>query len=390
MKKALLILCCLLLLTLCGCAAQEAEAASTPSAAVDPTEEPSPSPTPEPTPTPTPPPTEWTITDESAKEILALAKIPSLKTIDATASTEYEALLKLREKLPDCDVRWVYAFQGETYPSDTTELKVTDMTGLEDALRYLPSLTEVDLLEAGAVLEDLDRFSEIRPDVFWLWEFRFRGYKVRTDMLVFSSLQPVNCIPYGDAYYYPLLKYCTKLKALDLGHNILTDASLELIGRMTDLQVLILADDRITDASPLANLHELIFLELFMNYDLEDFSFLNELTKLKDLNLCYCKKLDTLEFLDNMPELEFLMVKSTALDKDYYNSWKEKRSDVRMVLWDGDKESTGSGWRETSRNHMIRTAFSNWPSVVRYERYNDMDFEFAGKIYPITYYVKED
>ena len=91
-----------------------------------------------------------------------------------------------------------------------------------------------------------------------------------------------------------------------------------------------------------------------------------------------------------MPELEFLMVKSTALDKDYYNGWKEKRSDVRMVLWDGDKESTGSGWRETSRNRMIRIAFSNWPSVARYERYNDMDFVFGGKIYPISYYVKED
>ena len=39
---------------------------------------------------------------------------------------------------------------------------------------------------------------------------------------------------------------------------------------------------------------------------------------------------------------------------------------------------------------MIRSAFANWPSIVRYEYYNDMDFEFYGKIYPITYYVKED
>ena len=44
---------------------------------------------------------------------------------------------RLRELLPDCEIRWEYEFQGVRYPSDTTELKVTDLTGLEDALRYL-------------------------------------------------------------------------------------------------------------------------------------------------------------------------------------------------------------------------------------------------------------
>lgn len=381
MKKALLILCCLLLLTLCGCAAQASAQGETPGAAAAPTEEPSP--TPEPTPTPT----EWTITDESAEEILALASMPSLKTVDATASTEYEALLSLREMLPDCDVRWVYEFQGERYPSDTTELKVTDMTGLEDALRYLPSLTDVDLLEAGAVIEDLDRFSEIRPDVFWLWEFRFHGFIIRTDVQVYSSLQPLGFIPHDNEYYYPILKYCTKLRALDLGHNSLTD--LTLIGKMTELQVLILSDNRITDASPLANLHELIFLELFLNGEIEDYSFLNELTKLKDLNLCYCKTCENLDFLAYMPDMEFAMFKYTGVTDEILGEWQERMPDTRFVLH-GDLESTGEGWRSPSRIRMIRTAFSNWPSVVRYDRYNDMDFEFGGKLYPITYYVKED
>ena len=389
MKRMLLLLSCLLLLAFCGCGAQESTA-PTPFASVStpPSPEPTPAPTPEPTPTPTPMPTVWTVTAESAEEILALAQIPSLQVIDATQSREYEALLQLHEKLPDCEVRWEYEFQGVRYPSDTTQLTVTDMTGLEEALRYLPALEEVDLLEARPSIEDLDRFSAIRPDVFWLCVLNFHGFRVRTDIPVYSSLQPVGYVPYGDAFYYPILKYCTRLKALDLGHNTLTDASLELIGKMTDLQVLILADDRITDASPLANLHELIFLELFMNYNLEDFSFLNELTKLKDLNLCYCRNLDSLDFLDKMPELEFLMVKYTGLDPELFEYWQEERPEVRMVLY-GDRESTGEGWRATGRNRMIRIAFSNWPSVVRYERYNDMDFQFGNKLYPITYYVKE-
>ena len=388
MRRWILLLACLLLLALCGCGAREGATTPAPSAAASIAPSPVPEPTPAPSPTPTPSPTEWIITDESAEEILALAQIPSLQVIDATGSREYEALLQLREKLPDCDVRWEYEFHGVRYPSDITALTVTDMTGLEEALRYLPALKEVDLLEAGPTIEDLDRFSAIRPDVFWLCVLNYHGFRVRTDIPVYSSLQPVGYVPYGDAFYYPILKYCTRLKALDLGHNTLTDASLELIGKMTDLQVLILADDRITDASPLANLHELIFLELFMNYNLEDFSFLNELTKLKDLNLCYCRNLDSLEFLNNMPELEFMMVKYTGLDPEYFENWQEERPEVRMVLY-GDRESTGEGWRATGRNRMIRIAFSNWPSVVRYERYNDMDFRFGDKLYPITYYATE-
>ena len=378
-----LLLCLALLLPACGILPEGSAAA-----AVAETPLPTTEPTPEPTPTPTPPPTEWTITDESAEEILALAELPSLERIDATASTEYDALLQLREKLPDCDIRWEYEFQGVRYPSDTTELKVTDMTGLEDALRYLPALTDVDLLEAGAEIEDLDRFSEIRPDVFWLWEFRFHGFVIRTDILVYSSLQPIGFVPHDDAYYYPILKYCTKLKALDLGHNSLKDIS--PIGKMTDLQILILADDHLTDASCLANLKDLIYLELFMNDELEDFSFLKSLTKLKDLNLCYCTHLTSLDFMDYMPDLEFMLVKYTGLDVDYYNEMKASHPQTRMVFWDGDRESTNSGWRDTPRNHMIRSAFANWPSIVRYDYYNDMDFEFYGKIYPITYYVRED
>jgi len=207
-------------------------------------------------------------------------------------------------------------------------------------------------------------------------------------VLVYSSLQPIGYVPHDEVYYYPILKYCTKLKALDLGHNNLRDIS--LIGNMKDLQILILADDHLQDASCLANLHDLIYLELFMNDELEDFSFLKSLTKLKDLNLCYCTHLTSLDFMEYMPDLEFMLVKFTGLDVDYYNEVKANNPQVRMTFWDGDKESTNSGWRDTARNHMIRSAFANWPSVVRYDYYNDMDFDFSGKIYPITYFVRED
>lgn len=338
-------------------------------------------------PEPSPADLERTVTDESAEEILALAQIEGLQRVDASASTEYEALLQLQELLPDCDVYWEVEFQGERYPNDTTELKVTDMTGLEDVLRYLPALTDVDLLEAGATIEDLDRFDAIRPDIFWLWEFRFDWYKIRTDTRVYSSLLGYNT-RFDLDHYYPIVKYCKHLRALDLGHNAITDLS--MIGDLQELEVLILADNHITDCSPIGRLHNLVFLELFMNYSIEDYSFLNELTNMKDLNLCYCKTLDHLDFLENMPNLEFAMFKRTAISEEDLDPWREKMPDTIFVYYDGNPESSGSGWRLAGRNKQIRTAFAHWYNIVRYEHYNDFDFKINGGVYPITDFFKED
>jgi hypothetical protein len=90
-----------------------------------------------------------------------------------------------------------------------------------------------------------------------------------------------------------------------------------------------------------------------------------------------------------MPDIEFAMFKYTHVSEEDFKAWQERLPNAKLVRY-GDEESTGNGWRSPSRIRMIRIAFSNWPSIVRYERYNDMDFEFGGKLYPITYYVKED
>ena len=58
-------------------------------------------------------PTAVTLGNESAEEILSLAEIDGLRTVDGRASTEYAALLQLRALRPDCDVFWEVPFQGE-------------------------------------------------------------------------------------------------------------------------------------------------------------------------------------------------------------------------------------------------------------------------------------
>lgn len=331
---------------------------------------------PEPTPEPTPEPiTEYTVTGESAEEIAALADIPTLRRVDATASTEYAALLALYEARPDCEVLWNYEFEGVSYPNTTTELKVNELAGLEDALRYLPALTYVDVIDTPATVEDLDRYSAIRPEAEWYWSFIFDGFPIRTDIRCYSSLRDIDYHRFTDEELYPMLKYCKHLKALDLGHNDVRD--LTLIGQLEELEVLILADNpNLVDASPLANLKNLIYLEFFMNHAVEDFSFLNELTKMKDLNLCYCDYATDMDFLANMPDITFVMVKYSGISRETVDYWQEQCPDTNFVYYDGNIHSCDSGWRDTERNHLIRYAFSGWRHITDYQHYDDVTYNF--------------
>jgi Leucine-rich repeat (LRR) protein len=59
------------------------------------------------------------------------------------------------------------------------------------------------------------------------------------------------------------LRYCTELRALDLGHSQISDTS--YLAYMPHLQYLILAECYTPDLTPVGELKELKWLELFQN-----------------------------------------------------------------------------------------------------------------------------
>ena len=374
MKKVLFFSLILLLALLLGACGVKAELPSAPAAA--PSSEPTPSPTPEPTPAPTPEPTEWVLSGESAEEILALADISALRLVDGTASQEYAAMLELSRLRPDCQVLWNYEFEGVLYPNTAAELKAAGLDGLEDAVRYLPALSYIDVIDTPATVEDLDRLYDINPDAFYYWSFVHDGFTIRTDIQVYSSLRDGINHRFTSEELYPMLKYCKHMKALDLGHNNLTD--LTWLGKLSELEVLILADSpNLVDASPLANLTELHYLEFFMNHNVEDYSFLNSLTKIQELNLCRTDHIGDMSFLAYMPDLKFLMVKYSDCTRETFLYWQEQFPNAYMVFYDGNIESCDSGWRDTEKNHMIRYAFSHWRYVTDYQHYDQVTYDLS-------------
>ena len=356
MKKVLfLLIICALFLCACG-------------------REPVPVPTPEPVPTPSPPPTKIVLTDESAEEILALAAQTQLEYIDANLSREYEALLELSGLLPHCRIVWEYELDGQKISSEAESLVLNSLEGLEDALAYLPALKSIDLLGCDVSTEQMDVYSALRPDIDFLWWLSFGEWRVRSDITCFSTLRTSSNHRYTTEELYPLLRYCTKLRALDLGHNDLSDIS--LIANMKELQVLILADNlHLTDISPLAELKELHYLEMFLCYDITDFSALYELEKMQDLNLCYCRNLEDISFIDNMPDFKMGWFRSTRVSLGQRNYYHQLMPDTTILIGNPeDPSSVLGGWRSTERNISIRNAFTNWDKVIEYRHWSDVEY----------------
>lgn len=370
MKKSLLIVLLLLALLLTACAGLSQPALSPEPAASE--AAPTPEPTPEPTP---PPPSSVVLTSESAEEILAMADNPFLLEVDGTHSAETEALAELQRRKPDCAVRYFYDYRGESFASDTRELTVTETEGAEEALKNLPRLEKVDMRAVDWSTEDMERLEEQYPKIDFLWTLHFGSWTVTSDITCFSTLRTgeEGNHRYTNAELYPLLRFCHHLRALDLGHNALTD--LTLIGQMSELQVLILADNNtLTDISPLAELKELYYIELFLCRNIEDFTPLAGLTKMLDMNLSY-DKLQDLSLLDNYPDFENGWFRNTGVTRDEADSYLAGHPGVTLLVGSPrDPSSTAFGWRDTERNHAIRHAFTYWPTVKDWRHWDDIEY----------------
>ena len=394
MKKLLAPVLALALL-LCACSIDPAEfiapppsAAPTPILASDRTPEPAPESapeaSPEPTPEPTPMPTELTLTDESAEEILAYLSWTQLESVDATASHEYAALRVLQDALPDCRVEWLYDFEGETLNSlETTELKPASTEGLAEALRALPRVTKVDLLDVTVPDAEKDALMEANPGVDFLWWVQFGHWTVRSDIQVFSSLlSGATWEPrYSAENLAPLFKYCRHLKALDLGHNNLQDLS--LLGTLPELQVLILVDNPwLRDISPLANLSELRYLELFVCPKIEDLEPLRALTKLEDVNLCHQRMLTDPTIFDNMPNLKVCWLRDVGFTAEQKQAFLEAHPDTRVefTVYANRLSAVDGGWRATDENVAVRTAFYNYKAVISFDYWEDIQYDPTAKV----------
>ena len=265
---------------------------------------------------------------------------------------------------------------GQTLDNSVKELDISHTVFLSpeevsSQLLFLPCLKKLVMCDCGLTNEQMEELMAAFPRIKFVWNVQIGPHTLRTDTTAFSTKNPSKHINAHDSKYYKnwiktcvrlqagdlaALKYCTDLVALDLGHNHLTSEDLEVFRYLPHLQVLILADNEITDISALAYLKELVFVELFMN-SISDVSPLVDLPNLVDINICRNQLTDNSSLLQ-LTHAEFLWFSKNGLSKKQSKAVMDALPNCKCNY---TAKGATDGWGDHPRYKWAKAFFADTP-----------------------------
>ena len=117
--------------------------------------------------------TELTISSLTEEEVALLDYLPQLKEVHAEKCTDYDQLLALKTRRPDCDVHYLVTIDGEVYEEDTSLLsyqdKQPDIQELMEKLPLLPEMEAIFIEEPEAPASELLALQEAFPEIMIGW-----------------------------------------------------------------------------------------------------------------------------------------------------------------------------------------------------------------------------
>ena len=299
---------------------------------------------------------------EAEKAAEAIRLLPALAFVDLGSASEDEGALTLedvgllQEARPDVTFDFSFEIFGRTVSTadevlDFSKISMSDGgQAVRAILPYMTRCTYLDMDSCRVSNEDMAAIRDDFPQIKVVWRIYFDIYSVRTDVeKILASVRGQN-MDYEDV---EVLKYCTDVKYLDLGHNTIEDIS--FVSYMPNLEVAILAINYWSDATPLASCKNLEYLEVF-NTQLTDLTPLAELTNLKHLNVSFLKNLEDITPLYGLTNLERLWIGC------WNNVPEEQIETIRELLPDCEINSTtlapvSEGWRSHERYELLREQF---------------------------------
>lgn len=291
----------------------------------------------------------------------SLKQFPDLKKVNLLNQKLAQDLqFELMQTYPNISFEWNVEIAGKTVEYSITSLdlsnaQIEDLDSFKNALKLLPNLNYLDMSDCNLSNETLASLREQFPNIKIVWTVYFGIWKTKTDAIAFSVLiRTFNYTRMKSEDLEPL-KYCTDLQALDLGHQAITDISF-IADNFPELRILILADNKITDISPLSKLKHLHYLELFINR-VSDLSPLIQCKELVDLNLCYNGTLSNISPLLNndFPNLERIWISHCGISSYNYSLLKKKYPKAKIIT--SGAGSTNDGWRTHDRYYSMINMF---------------------------------
>lgn len=316
-------------------------------------------------------------TGELADVLPLLPRLQQL-TLQDTTLTDAE-LKELATQFPDIFFLCTLDFAGLPCSTDATTIDLSrrevTVEMVDAMLPLFPYLTKLDLSRCGIDDETMDALNQRHPSVNIVWMLRIGLVNVRTDDTVFYP-SSVNELFMPNEEQLKKLRYCTEMVAVDVGHCYTTNC--DWARYMPHLKYLIIADNPISDLSPLSGLKELIYLEVFRT-NVTDYTPLLGCTALQDLNIG-CTYGDPAP-LAQMPWLHnvYWWYGSTQDATILENAqWLAAELPDTNVVANG-KRSIDGGWRQIPNYYIFRNyiggAFYNQEDI--YIRWGDAD---GGKI----------
>ena len=171
------------------------------------------------------------------------------------------------------------SLDAETLEYENEDIGNEGVDELRAILPYLKNLRYLKLDNCGVDDETMEKLRDDFPQVKVVWRVFFGSYHCLTDTeMIWATGGSVNDSTCG------VLKYCTDVKYLDLGHTLMT--KVDFLSYMPKLEVAILAISWVSDIGPIANCPNLEYLELFSTR-VTDLSPLASCTHLQHLNVSH-------------------------------------------------------------------------------------------------------
>ena len=174
---------------------------------------------------------------------------PRLETLNlgefVLTSTQY---IELRTLKPEIAITAKVSFEGFTIdlPQERIDIsgnKIKDREALSSLLAVIPENSKIVMSNCGYTDEELAELRGKHTNVEVVWRLYFGNPKwsLMTDDEAFSVMIYTYDYRRMTSADIQMLKYTTNLKAIDLGHQAITDLS--IFAELTELRVLILADN---------------------------------------------------------------------------------------------------------------------------------------------------
>ena len=252
----------------------------------------------------------------------------------------------LMDVLPGVSMNYSFNLFGQTVTTATERIEFKKVSignegvaQIREALDILPNCTYLLMDTCGVSNEVMAQLRDDYPNTKVVWRVFWAYFHDLTDV------EMIHCTDELDDQNVEVLKYCTDVKYLDIGHNTGLH-NIDFVNYMPKLEIAIVVDSKIRSLEPFANCPNLQWLEIVNCANISDLSPLANCKNLKGLNMSCVFDVKDLSPLFELEHMERLYLGNNQVPKDMIQAAR----DAMPNTWITDfARSSGN----VSRNYAI-------------------------------------